>query len=297
MDAKLTDLNEQPLITIGMPVRNCEDTLPIAIRSLILQTYRHWELLIIDDGSTDQTLAVSRDFTDPRIKVYADGNWVGLAARLNQAISLACGKYFARMDGDDVAYPERLECQVRYLEEHSEVDLVGALVVVFRSHGVLLGKRTGPEKSSSICAKPHAGFPMVHPTFVGRLEWFRRHRYKEEIVGALHEDQELLLRSYRFSKFANVPEILLGYREERLDLKKMLRGRWYFLRAAIREFRQHQETLSAARTIFAQTSKALLDCTAVFSGLGYRLLRHRAQPLTKSEQQEWEKVWKLANFS
>lgn len=295
MNPNLTETVDQPLVTIGMPVRNCQGTLPLAIRSLFLQTYRHWELLIIDDGSTDQTLAVARSFADPRIKIFADGNWLGLAARLNQAIASSCGKYFARMDGDDVAYPGRLECQVRYLEEHSEIDLVGAQVVVFRSHGILLGKRTGPEKSDTICARPYAGFPMVHPTYVGRLEWFQRHRYKKEIIGALHEDQELLLRTYRFSRFANVPEILLGYREERLDLKKMLRGRLYFARAAIREFSRQRRPLLSVCAVFSQASKALLDCAAVFSGLGYRLLRHRAQPLTMTEHKEWEEVWKQLN--
>lgn len=293
MNPNLTDSVDQPLVTIGMPVRNCQDTLPLAIQSILLQTYPHWELLIIDDGSTDGTLAVARRFRDPRITICAEKDWKGLAARLNQAILMGRGKYFARMDGDDVAYPERLERQVRYLEQNPQVDLVGALVLVFRSRGVLLGKRTGPEDSRSICARPFAGFPMVHPTFVGRIDWFRRYGYKEEVVGALHEDQEMLLRSYRLSQFANVPEILLGYREEKLDLRKMLRGRWYFVRAALRESRRQHQIFLAARTIPVQALKAVLDCFAVYSGLGYRLLRHRAQPHTREEQAKWERVWQL----
>lgn len=288
-------MNVRPLVSIGMPVRNCQITLQMAVCSVIAQTYPFWELLLIDDGSSDNTLQIAQSFADPRIKVYSDGENRGLPIRLNQAIDMSKGEYFARMDGDDIAYPDRLERQVSYLEQHPDVDLVGAWVLVFNVAGTPLGKRAGPETHAAICAKPFAGFPVVHPTYMGRLEWFRRYRYNEMVTKS--QDQDLLLRSYRFSKFGNVPEILLGYREEKIDLKKVLTSRWFFAQALAREFRRQQQPVFAVRAFLEQALKALLDCTAVGSGLKYRLLRHRAQPITEAERREWDRVWKFVKGS
>jgi len=282
-----------PLVSIGMPVRNCERTLAFAIRSILWQTYSNWELLLIDDGSSDATLRIARSFADVRIKIWADGTPRGLPDRLNQAIELAQGEYFARMDGDDVAYPERIERQVNYLQQHPDIDLVGAWVIVFGSDGTPLGKRVSPETYTAICARPFAGFPIAHPTYMGRLEWFRRYRYRNEAIRC--EDQDLLLRSYRFSRFANVPEILLGYREEGIPLKKILTGRWFFAKALAREFRRQRRPGLAVRAVVEQALKAILDCVAVGSGLDYRLLRHRAWPITCAESQHWERVWQLVH--
>src|SRR5512135_1398022 len=119
----------QPLVSIGMPVRNNEATLALAIRSILEQTYTNWELLLIDDGSSDGTLRVMRGFTDERIRIFSDGLSLGLPDRLNQAIDASRGEYFARMDGDDVSYPRRLGRQVDYLRHHPQVDLVGAWAI------------------------------------------------------------------------------------------------------------------------------------------------------------------------
>lgn len=281
-----------PLVSIGMPVRNNERTLSLTLRSLLAQTYTNWELVLINDGSTDGTMQVARQFTDSRIHVYSDGAWRGAAARLNQAIAISQGEFFARMDGDDIAYPRRLEYQVQYLCHRPEIDLVGAQAIVFAAGGVPLGKRPVPEESSAICARPFAGFPMLHPTFLGHLTWFRRFGYQEEVIGAVHEDQDLLLRSYRSSRFANVPEILLGYREEKLDLGRILSIRRLLIKSMTREFRQQRRWDLVARAFVEQILKAGLDSIAISTGLKYHLLRHRARPITNQERQEWLGVWR-----
>ncbi len=76
----------EPLISVGMPVRNCEETIGQAIRSILLQTYRRWELLIVDDGSSDGTIEVARGFVDNRIRIFHDREFRGLSVRLNEAI-------------------------------------------------------------------------------------------------------------------------------------------------------------------------------------------------------------------
>ena len=276
-----------------MPVWNCEASLALAIRSIIRQTYGNWELLIIDDGSEDGTLDVAREFRDPRILVQSDGLHLGLPARLNQAIELGRGAYFARMDGDDVSYPRRLERQLDYIRQHREVDLIGAWMLVFGQEGIPIGKRAGPETHSDICRNPSAGFHLGHPTYLGRTSFFREHWYRATAIRC--EDQDLLLRSYRRARFANVPEILLGYREERIDLGKILTGRRYFARSLFRQFQEQGRPSLGVMAVAGQIVKAVADCIAIGTGLNYRILRHRARPITAAEQEEWTKVWMLVN--
>src|SRR5260370_39399684 len=130
---------QRPSVSIGMPVCNCESTVRAAVQSILNQTFNDWELLVIDDGSSDQTVNLVRTYVDPRIRVFADGKHEGLVARLNQAIGLSRGRYFARMDGDDISYPERLALQVEFMTQHSETDLVGGGVLTRGGGGRLLG--------------------------------------------------------------------------------------------------------------------------------------------------------------
>jgi glycosyltransferase involved in cell wall biosynthesis len=97
-----------PIITIAMPFYNSAATLELAIRSLLNQSYGNFELLLCDDGSDDQGLAIARSFDDPRLICWSDGRRLRLAARLNECIDRARGLYLARMDADDIAYPDRL---------------------------------------------------------------------------------------------------------------------------------------------------------------------------------------------
>ena len=93
----------RPLVSIALTVLNAEKTLAVAIRSICDQTFEDWELIVLDDGSTDSSLSIAGRFGDPRIKVFSDGRNRGIAARLNQAMDLCRGEYFARMDADDVS--------------------------------------------------------------------------------------------------------------------------------------------------------------------------------------------------
>ncbi len=277
------------MVNVALPVRDNERTIDLAIRSILQQTYQNWELLVIDDGSIDRTVDVARAFNDPRIKVIVGGAAVGLPARLNQAIDLARCEYFARMDGDDVAYPQRLELQVAYLQQHPEVDLVGASAIVFRSTGEIIGKRAVPTAHDDICANPVGGFPLIHPTYVGRIEFFRKYRYREDAIRC--EDRDLLLRSYRFSRYANVPQILLGYREDRLHYKKQLLGRFYGARIMWSEFLRLGRPDFAGKAVMQQSVKCVVDCLAIATGLQHTLLPHRARPVSEQDRKEWYSVW------
>jgi glycosyltransferase involved in cell wall biosynthesis len=279
----------EPAVTVAMPVLNCEATVDAAVRSILHQTYTNWTLLVIEDGSTDATLQrLERLATDRRICVCADGRSLGLAARLNQAIEVSDGAYFARMDGDDVAYPERLERQVALLESEPEVDLVGAPVLVFGTHGQVRGWRPVPTTHAGICARPRSGFGLAHPTWCGRQRWFEKHRYDLRAIRC--EDQDLLRRTWRHSRFANVPQILLGYWEPDVNLAKVLRTRLHCVASVARDaggWLRAESVISAAE----QAAKGLADTAAVVLGSEHLLLGHRHRSVSHTERIRWEKVW------
>jgi len=279
----------QPVVSIGMPVFNCEMTLGPAVRSIINQTYDNWELLLIDDGSTDNTLSLAQRFNDTRIRVISDGVNMGVPARLNQSLFLSKGKYFARMDGDDIAYPERLKTQVAYLEAHPEIDLVGSRVLIFCGNGYVVGTYPFRENHAEICRRLWAGFHFPHPTWMGKKGWFRSYQYSLKAIRT--EDQELLLRAYKESHFACIPHFLLGYRQDALSLRNILLGRYHFALSLLqRSIFGRQFTLAFG--VFEQALKALIEVFSITTGLNYRILRHRALPVEQREIIRWEQVWR-----
>jgi len=282
---------QSPLVSVLMPVRNGQATLDLALRSIRGQTYANWELLLIDDGSSDRSVAIARALGDARIRVFEDGQWLGLAPRLNEGIDAAQGRYIARLDADDVAYPERLAAQVDFLEKHPSVDLLGSSAVVFDDAGRALGRFPAPITHSEICRRPWSGFHLPHPTWMGRTQWFRRHRYRSEMNRGA-EDQDLLLRSHRTSGFANLPDPLIGYRQDQLSWRKFASGRFQWARAALHEARLRRAYGAIASVISMQTAKGLYETAAITSGLGRRLLRHRAGPISAADVHRWNSVWR-----
>ena len=281
-----------PLVTIALPVLNAADTLGYALRSLEWQTFADWELLILDDGSSDGSADVARSFAErePRARIVAPTGERGLAARLNQAVDMAAGAYLARMDADDVAYPERLERQVDLLERRQDIDVVGSSTLVFRAGGVPIGVRTVPETHEAICGRPHSGFALFHPTWVARTHWLRRLGYDVRAIRA--EDQELLLRAYRTSTFANVPDVLLGYREDALSLDASLRGRRSLIRAGARTALARGDVLGAMLTAGSQAAKGIVDVAAMGTGMGATLQRRRGHAHVEPAQfASWRLLW------
>jgi len=255
---------QAPLLTVAMPIYNAGVHLRHAVLSLLGQTFANWELLVIDDGSTDNAVAGIADLVDARIRVLSDGSNRGLAARLNEAIDLAQGDYFVRMDQDDVCHPERFDRQLAFLEENKDVDLVGARCVTLSETGELLGSLPWSPQSGSLSERPWLGIDVPHPTWFGRLNWFRRHRYASPSPYCC-EDQELLLRTHESSRFFIVPEFLLAYRlRDRMVLAKTWRTRKTLFGVQLKYFLDHRQYLY------------LLLATGVFAG---RLLKDLLQLL------------------
>lgn len=284
---------DAPRISIIMPVWNCEHTLSQALESIHGQTITDWELLILDDGSTDRTLEIVRRSNDPRLKVITDGRHYGLPRLLNKGIALSRGKYLARMDGDDVAYPQRLERQVAFMEAHPDVDLIGAWMVVFGKDGKALGRRGRALPNDwSVAQWVFRSFPLAHPTFFGKTTWFQQNQYA---TWPTHfEDQQLLTRTYQTSHLEVLPEILLGYREEQLTLAKQVRYRRSFFRAR-KELIKSMGWVYTAALLAVQAAKLAVEALAITTGLAHVIFRNRATSLSQDELQEWERVWNAVN--
>ncbi len=212
-----------PALSIALSAFNCESTIEYALRSITFQSFDDWELILLDDGSQDKTYEICRSFSDSRIRIIRDGRNLGLAARLNQAIDLARGEFLGRMDADDVSFPERFAQQVNFLRSHRDIDLVGAQMLVIDTSFMPIGIQACPLEHENIVRRPWKIIPMWHPTWCGRLSWYRRYRY-DPGVGRI-EDQELLLRALADSRFANLPDCVLAYTCVDLNAPKSFRSR------------------------------------------------------------------------
>ncbi|MDO9406433.1 MAG: glycosyltransferase [Polaromonas sp.] len=199
------------LVSVLMPVYNAGCDLRLAVISVVRQTFTSWELILMDDGSTDDAFASIADINDARIHIHRDGHNRGLAARLNEACDLARGAYMARMDQDDVSFPDRFACQVQALQADSALDVVAVRAITIDERGDIVGHFPFAGTHAEICAKPWRGFYFPHPAWMGRVEWFRKFRYASP-GPYFCEDQELLLRSYQQSHFRTLDQVLFAYR-------------------------------------------------------------------------------------
>lgn len=194
-------MNQEILVTIAIPVYNAEEYLRDAIQSVLNQTYRNFELLLMNDGSNDTSLNIIKSFNDPRIKIIDDTVNRGLIYRLNQSIELSQGEYYARMDADDIMCVSRIEEELKFLIEHPEVDVVGASIMTIDSNNNIIGNGFMEGRVS--------GF--IHPTVMGKTSWFRNNQYCDWAHRA--EDYELWNRTYSKSIFYAIGKPLLFYRE------------------------------------------------------------------------------------
>ncbi|CDE64123.1 glycosyltransferase group 2 family protein [Parabacteroides sp. CAG:409] len=203
-------MNNTILVTIGIPCYNVGQYIALSIKSVLAQTYTNFELIITDDGSTDNTVEEIKKFKDPRIKLIVDGRNRGISYRLNQQIDMAKGEFFVRMDGDDLMFPDRVEKQINYLLQHPETDVVGSSAVIIDNDNTISGFREGKNNFFSMRDILFRA-RYIHPTVTGRIDWFKRYRYKEEYNGC--EDRNLWIRSFKNSKMYCIEEPLMFYRD------------------------------------------------------------------------------------
>lgn len=197
-------------VTVLMSVYNGGEYLAGAVRSVLTQTFREFEFLIIDDGSTDGSLQVAASFDDPRIRIIRNDRNMGLAMSLNKGFGLARGKYIARMDSDDVCRPDRLEHQLAWLESHPTVGACGSRVRYIGPGG---GKTVRYYSNSSLVkASLLFGPPMAHPAVLLRRDLFLEHGLVYDTNFRRAQDYDLWERASHHFPLSNVPRVLLDYR-------------------------------------------------------------------------------------
>jgi glycosyltransferase involved in cell wall biosynthesis len=199
----------QPLVTVLLPVYNGEPFLGEAIDSIIHQTFTAWRLLILNDASTDRSLALAQSYTDSRIIIVNNPANLGLTATLNKGIDLTHTRYLARMDADDRCLPERFAKQVAYMEEHPEVGVCGTWLEYLES-GLIIRRPTAHRKFLHFMLTK--GCPFFHPTVLLRTAIIKEHCLYYDPAYEPAEDFELWARLIKITQFANLPEILLQYR-------------------------------------------------------------------------------------
>ena len=201
-----------PRVTVLMAVRDGGLHLEEAVRSVIAQSFSDWEFVVVDDGSADATAAILERHrrADARIRVVPQAP-LGLAESLNRGLRLARGAYVARMDADDVCSPDRLAVQVAAMDAHPEVGVCGSWIETFG-----MGKpaiRCYPLDDASIRSWMLFESVLAHPSVMIRREVLERHGLAYDGTMPHAEDYDLWVRAARVTKLANVPQVLLRYRE------------------------------------------------------------------------------------
>lgn len=212
-------------ISIGIPFFNAEKYLEDAIKSVLAQTFKNWELILVDDGSTDRSLEIAQSFVDPRIRIISDGYNRRLPYRLNQIINEAKYDLIARMDADDLMAVDRLEKQVKVLNENPEIDLVVTSLYSIGNKNEILGKRIFSNHQMQPKEILQGLTNLLHPSLLARKAWCQRNLY--QIDNFLAEDYELWLSAAIKNDFNYLvmQEPLYFYREvENVKKEKMVRG-------------------------------------------------------------------------
>ncbi len=179
-----------------------------SICSILTQTYRDFELLLMDDGSTDGTLDIIRKFDDSRIRLITHSSNLGLIETLNQGIELCTGEYIARMDGDDIALPHRFERQVNFMDDHRDCGVCGSQVYLLG----LDSTTNKPLNHEEIRCWQLFHCTLVHPSVMIRRSVLVDHGIR--YLNYFHaEDYEIWNRLAAVTQVVNLPEVLLMYRQ------------------------------------------------------------------------------------
>jgi glycosyltransferase involved in cell wall biosynthesis len=205
--------SDRPLISVILPVYNGQAYLFDALHSIMMQSLNDFELIIIDDGSTDSSSTIIQEYNDSRIRFFQQPN-KGLAATLNRGISLAEGKYVARQDQDDISFPLRFQKQLEYLEANPEVAMVGTFAEIWEGSTRTSRKLVHPTDDDELKFGLLFNNHFVHSSMMIRRSIFDAvGGYSEDRSKQPPEDYELWSRVMRRYKVANLPVVLVAYRE------------------------------------------------------------------------------------
>ncbi|MCK4553264.1 glycosyltransferase family 2 protein [Candidatus Pacearchaeota archaeon] len=247
--------SRKPKISVVMPVYNAEKYLDESIKSILNQTFKEFELIIINDASTDSSLKIIKKFQkkDKRVKLIKNKKNLGPAKARNKALKLAKGKYIAILDSDDICFPDRFKIQCDYLEDNPHIFLVGSSAIVIDEKGEKIGIFKKYDNYKKIKKKLTKTNCMIHPSimFKNAGDIF----YRKKFQGS--EDYDLYLRLLTSEKnLTNLQDILLKYRiSENSFVSTMPNQMFYFNKA--KEF--YSQRLQHGKDDYENLSPPLKD--------------------------------------
>lgn len=208
-------MNATPIVSVVMCSFNEPPyIIEQAITSILKQTFTAFELIIIDDSDNVETIASIDTLAkqDDRVIIIRQPNRIGFVPALNIGLSVAKGRYIARMDGDDEALPEKLAIQIAFLDANPSIDVVGSSISIINNLGEIKSERHYPTTKNGIMFYSMARSPFAHPTILMRRSIIDSgYKYDEKLTRC--EDIDLWLRLFNVGyEFANIDELLLNYR-------------------------------------------------------------------------------------
>jgi glycosyltransferase involved in cell wall biosynthesis len=206
----MSQAGADPKVTVFMPVHNREAFVGASIKSILDQSYEDFELLVVDDGSTDQSAEVVASLDDPRIRLVHNESNLGIPRTRNRGLDLARGEYIALLDSDDLAYPQRLALQVGFLDRNPEVAAVGSWAHRISRSGKARSSIERPTLPRNIHARILFVSCLKNPTVMARTDVLREFRYREDF--RFCQDIELWSRVSSKYLLANLPRYLIQYR-------------------------------------------------------------------------------------
>lgn len=209
-------------VSVIMATYNCEDTVKESIDSILCQTYDNWEFIICDDGSSDNTFEILKEFEKKypkKIKVIKNEKNSKLPYSLNHCLQYASGEYIARMDADDMSHEERLSEQVDFLDTHNEIDAVGTGMICFDGEKITGVRKPQKNPNSSIIGM---GVPFFHATIMMRKKTYDElHGYSLKPYVLRCEDVDLWIRFFaQGHKGENIERGLYYVREDMEAVKR-----------------------------------------------------------------------------
>ena len=204
--------SEGPLISVILPSYNVKAYLAQSIESILQQSFTDFELILIDNASTDGSDQILKSFTDPRIRLYINESNIGYTRSLNRGLSLARGRYIARMDADDISQKTRFEKQVKFLESNPDYGIIGCSYHVINAEGKIVGTRHMPENDLEIRWKNLLCSPFCHPAVMIRKSILDQHQFTFDVEKEPAEDYHLWNKIISHSQGFNLAETLVHYR-------------------------------------------------------------------------------------
>lgn len=280
------------MLTIGLPFFNNAHTLANAVKSVLLQSFTDWEMILIDDGSTDGSVEIAASMVtiDSRLSLVSDGSNKGLITRLNQIIDMAKGDFIARMDADDMMLPEKLQWQMEVLLKNKHIDVIDTAAYTINEQDEPTGLR-GTEDIATSRKEVIKNVLLFHPTVIAKTSWFKLNRYSPDFLRA--EDYELWNRTFETTVFHRIKKPLFLYREGKVNVKNYALS-MTAVRKVIKRYGptvlNKQEIVSEILKTYAKS--ALYVLFGFFSQQQY-LATKRNMPLSNDEV---EKVKKMISF-